>query len=92
MSLSNIVQSFGNVSGLRTKLYVKIVLNVAQMLKRRGIDVIMVPKFQPGRGVRKPNHVVEPSKELIVLDVQIRSDSAVCNLDACYRGKIAKYS
>lgn len=68
LSLSNIAQACGNVSGLRTKRHDNIVLHVAQMLKRRGIDVMMVSKFQAGRSVRKPDLVVVPSKELIVLD------------------------
>lgn len=51
----------------------------------------MDPRFQPERGVRKPNLVIAARRETIILHIQIRPDS-VCSLDACNKEKIAMYN
>lgn len=92
MSLPHIAQACSIVSGLRIKRHNNVVLYVAQILKEKKYDVIMEPRLQTERGLRKPDLVILAKKEIIVLDVQIRPDSVVCTLDACNREKIAKYN
>ncbi|CAE1169955.1 unnamed protein product [Acanthosepion pharaonis] len=92
MSLPHIAQACSIVSGLRIKRHNNVVLYVAQILKEKKFDVIMEPRLQTERGLRKPDLVILAKKEIIVLDVQIRPDSVVCTLDACNREKIAKYN
>lgn len=52
MILPHISLTCGIVHGLRAKRHNNVVLHVAQMLNRRGFDVIVEPKFQTERGVR----------------------------------------
>ncbi|CAE1248042.1 unnamed protein product [Acanthosepion pharaonis] len=87
MSLPHIAQACSIVSGLRIKRHNNVVLYVAQILKEKKYDVIMEPRLQTERGLRKPDLVILAKKEIIVLDVQIRPDSVVCTLDACNREK-----
>lgn len=52
----------------------------------------METRFQTVLGVRKPDLVVVTDEHIIVLNLQIRSDSIVSKFDACSREKIVKYS
>lgn len=90
MSLPHIAQICGIVSGLRTKRHDNVVVHVAQIFKRHVFDV-METRFQTERGVGKPDLVTVTSKELTVLDVQIRSNSVVCSLDSRNKEKIENF-
>ncbi|CAE1283258.1 unnamed protein product [Acanthosepion pharaonis] len=74
MSLPRIAQACSIVSGLRIKRHNNVVLYVAQILKERKFDVIMEPRLQTKRGLRKPDLVILAKEEIIVLDVQIQPD------------------
>lgn len=92
MSLPHVAQACGLVDGLRRKRHNNIVLFVAQTMRKRKLDVIMEPRFETERGLRKPDIMVRTGKGLIFLDVQVRPDSAACSLDTCNAEKIRKYN
>lgn len=83
MSLPHVAQSCSIVDGLRRKQHNNVVLFVAQSMKKRNPDVIMEPRFETERGLRKPDLMVRTDRGLIFLDVQVRPDSTVCSLDTC---------
>lgn len=92
MSLPHVAQACGLVDGLRRKRHDNIVLFVAQTMKKRNLDVIMEPRFETERGLRKPDLMIRTERRLIFLDVQVRPDSAACSLDTCNAEKIRKYN
>lgn len=55
MNMPHIAQAYGIVSDLRTQRHNNVVLQVAQFLKGKKIDVILEPRLQSECGIRKPD-------------------------------------